>query len=326
MTAHISAQSQSLIALGRAVRARLRAGRQTQRDWADPSHEASSDLQYGIDRFSEERLIEAVTEHCAALLPVLLRSEGLPAEGVLVGTGAPHWLLMLDPVDGTRGLMHDKRSAFFLAGLAPVHDARLATLQHAAMVELPTTRSDLSDVLAADADGALHAATDHLSTGESTMLPVHPSRATDLQHGFATVVRYFAGASELLGRFHDALLADLTARDPHACQNAFEDQYISSGGQMHALMTGRDRFVADLRPLAATASGVPLRCSQPYDLLALLIAKAAGVEITDAHGAPLDAPLDLSTRVAWIGYANPQLRTTCEPAVQRALHLSGLLP
>ena len=92
---------------------------------------------------------------------------------------------------------------------------------------------------------------------------------------------------------------------------------------MHALITGRDRFVADLRPLFRRTDGGPLMCSHPYDVLALPIAEAAGVVITDPSGAPLDTPLDLHTDVAWIGYASSALRANVEPAVRAALAKVG---
>ncbi|MSR74226.1 MAG: inositol monophosphatase [Planctomycetes bacterium] len=319
-----SVEIHALIALGRAVRDRIIASRAQATDWTSVADHAVSDLQYGIDRFSETGLVEAVQQHCATLGPLRLMSEGLPAAGIAIGVGTPRWLLILDPIDGTRGLMHDKRSAFFLAGLAPANDARLSTLRHAVMLELPTTRSELSDILAADAGGPLHAWTDDLRSGVCTPFAPKPSQATDLRHGFASVVRFFSGAAERLGAFHDALLVALHPSDAQARQDAFEDQYISNGGQMHALITGRDRFIADLRPLAAAATGVPLRCAHPYDLLGVLVARAAGVEITAPSGAPIDAPLDLTTPVAWIGYANAALRSNVEPAVQHALGVSGL--
>ena len=51
--------------------------------------------------------------------------------------------IIIDPIDGTRGLMYDKRSAFFLAGAAPNRgdSTTLQDIEVAAMVELPTTRS-----------------------------------------------------------------------------------------------------------------------------------------------------------------------------------------
>ena len=82
----------------------------------------------------------------------------------------------------------------------------------------------------------------------------------------------------------------------------FEDQYISSAGQLYELMSGHDRFVADLRPLVNTllaARGqIPVFCSHPYDLCTSLIATEYGVVVTDASGEPLDCPLDLDTDVA----------------------------
>jgi hypothetical protein len=36
-------------------------------------------------------------------------------------------------------------------------------------------------------------------------------------------------------------------------------------------------------------------------------------------------PLDLTTDVAWVGYANEQLRASIEPVLQAALRRRGLL-
>lgn len=317
-------QLNALRALGRSVRRRILRGRREPREWSAVAGTAASDQQYEIDRFSEEGLLDAVASHCAPLLPLRVLSEGLDPAGVTVGTGTPRQLLIIDPVDGTRGLMHDKRSAWFLAALAPLPDARLRTITHAVMVELPHARSQLSDVFAVGPEGPVSATTDDVGADTSRAITVRPSQTTDLRHGFATVVRFFSGASELLGRVHDQLLAGLHPDDLLARQDAFEDQYISSGGQMHGLITGRDRFVADLRPLAARALGITVRSAHPYDLLALPIAERCGVIITNAAGAPLDAPLDVTTPVAWVGWANAALRSRVEPALQSALRTCGL--
>ena len=49
------------------------------------------------------------------------------------------------------------------------------------------------------------------------------------------------------------------------------------------------------------------------------------VIVTDIGGAPLDAPLDIETDVAWAGYANTALRERIEPALQAALRRRGLV-
>ena len=47
--------------------------------------------------------------------------------------------------------------------------------------------------------------------------------------------------------------------------------------------------------------------------------------VTDERGGPLDAPLDVGSDVAWIGYANQALKARVEPHLQRALTRRGLI-
>jgi len=100
----------------------------------------------------------------------------------------------------------------------------------------------------------------------------------------------------------------------------FDDQYISTGGQFFELINGHDRFNADLRPafygLQSQPEGL---CCHPYDCATLLIAEEAGVIITNEAGQPLDGPLDCTTGLNWIGYANATLRRQIEPLIQQFL-------
>ena len=103
----------------------------------------------------------------------------------------------------------------------------------------------------------------------------------------------------------------------------FDDQYISTGGQFYELIVGHDRFNADLRPAFYRAQRLGEgMCCHPYDCAGLLVAEEAGVVITDAHGQPLDAPLDTTSGVSWVGYANARLRQRIEPLVLE--YLKGL--
>jgi len=94
-------------------------------------------------------------------------------------------------------------------------------------------------------------------------------------------------------------------------------------------MSGHDRFVADLRPLmekVLAARGATLGiCSHPYDLCTELIAREAGVIVTDVHGERLTAPLNVQADVAWAGYANEHIRAQIEPLLQAALERRGLI-
>jgi len=61
-------------------------------------------------------------------------------------------------------------------------------------------------------------------------------------------------------------------------------------------------------------------CCHPYDLCTWIIAREAGVIVTDADGELLTAPLDTTSPVAWVGYANEDLRRDIEPAPRRLLN------
>jgi hypothetical protein len=111
--------------------------------------------------------------------------------------------------------------------------------------------------------------------------------------------------------------------------SCFEDQYASTGGQLYELMSGRDRFTADLRPLMEgtlkkrhSVMGI---CCHPYDMCTELIARQAGVIVTDVHGRPLNSPLAVEPNIAWIGYANENIRKLMEPLLQNALTKRGLI-
>lgn len=308
----------ALLTVARRVRDAVRRGFARNAELAS-AEQGFSDLQYPVDRLAEEGLASLAASAFPAGEGLRLLWEGGDESGVSIHPGPRPRLLVLDPVDGTRGLMHDKRSAWFLGGIHPPGaNPSLRGLTRACLVEIPPTRSHLSDVLLW-AGGALHAWTESLESGGSAPLSLRPSAAPDLLHGFATVSRFLWRDAAWLGRLQDALLARLYPDDPDAGRLLFEDQYISNGGQLHALITGRDRFVLDVRPLIPVSSARPPLCSHPYDLLALPIAEAAGVIVTDPRGRPLDAPLDLSTPVAWAGYANAALRARIEPALLAVL-------
>jgi hypothetical protein len=145
--------------------------------------------------------------------------------------------------------------------------------------------------------------------------------------GFATIARFFPPGREELAALDDELLRRVLG-DPAGRAVAFEDQYISSGGQLHQLATGRDRFVADLRALVyrrlAPGGGGGLAC-HPYDLAAALIAREAGVIVRGVPAGRLAAPLDAHSPVAWAGYANRAIRDEIEPTLAALLAERGLI-
>lgn len=296
------------------------------------AREDQGDTIYEIDRVAEHALVEEIGRTIATRdAPVLLIAEGLTGGEVVIPRDTPRtavrWVMIVDPVDGTRGVMYQKRPAWILTGVAAGPGPRtLADIELAVQTEIPLVKQHLCDeVWAVRGLGAAAFRTNRL-TLESRPLELRPSSATTIAHGFATISRFFPGNRAELAAIDDEVVEAVLGPPQPGKAQAFEDQYISTGGQLYELMAGHDRFVADLRPLfeRRRAGGAAL-CCHPYDLCTELIARELGVPVTDERGGPLDAPLDVGSDVAWIGYANQALKARVEPHLQRALTRRGLI-
>jgi hypothetical protein len=303
--------------------------RQAIDDLSRVARDAAGDTLYGLDTVSEEPLVEFFEREIAPHVPVVLIAEGIPGGRLVLPRNAlesdARWRIIVDPIDGTRALMYQKRSGWILTGIAPNRGAAtgLHDIEAAVQTEIPLLKQHLADVAWALRGEGVHAERWNRLTNARTPLTLRPSRAATLAHGFAMVARFFPGQRDVLAAIDDEIVTSVTGppqRDKAAC---FEDQYISSGGQLHELMAGHDRFVADIRPLVYSAAS-PL-CCHPYDICTELIARELGVIVTDERGQPLSAPLSIEPNVAWVGYANVQIRKLVEPALQQALRSRGLI-
>ena len=284
-----------------------------------------ADTVYHIDRISEEAILSWFEANWPAELSTVLVMEGLPDENRMVFPRATpaeqaRFICIVDPIDGTRGLMYDKRSAWVLAGIAPNRgsEANLSDIEVAVMTELPTSKQRLADQMSAVRGAGIAGVRSErvdLVTGVRAPLPLRPSQAVDLHHGFATVSRFFTAGKELLARFEEQLHARLYGAERIAELAIFEDQYICSGGQIAELCTGRDRMIADLRPLAHETLGLEgaMDC-HPYDICTALILTELGGVVSKPLGGDLDAPLNTTASVAWVGFANPVLADHVRPA------------
>ena len=156
------------------------------------------------------------------------------------------------------------------------------------------------------------------------------SQADNISHGFATISNFFPGTKELASRLMEKIAEACIGPADIGKATVFDDQYISTGGQFYELIVGHDRMNADLRPLfykiraarAGKAADVGL-CVHPYDVASVLIAREAGVEITDGLGKELDGPLDVETGLSWAGFANKALRERIEPVMVATMRLGG---
>ena len=297
-----------------------------QKDLHAVRRDSAADTIYEIDALVEP-LLEAFCREWAGTTPLVLVAEGIEDDGVAGREGVKVFpegsreddariRLIVDPIDGTRGLMYDKRSAWALAAAAPNRGpgTSLRDVEVAVMTELPTSKMGRADVLwAVKGQGANGVRVD-LGTGQEVPLALKPSQAEGIEHGFAMVSDFFPGTKVLAGELMEYLVRHLVGPADVTRATVFADQYISTGGQFYELIVGHDRFNADLRPAFYRLQGQPAGlCCHPYDCAGLLIAEEAGVVITDDRCMALDGPFDVTTGLSWVGYANESLRRRIEP-------------
>lgn len=299
------------------------------------------DTVFAIDRVSEERLVELFEREIAPTRSLVLIAEGLRDIGFGPGTlPLPRGIspdvaevrILVDPIDGTRPYMYQKRSAWILTGVAPNRGSttRLRDVELAVQTEIPLVKQHLSDMLWAFRGEGMRAERYNRLTGERTPLALRPSAIATVAQGFASVSRFFPGVREELAAIDEEIMLGALGPVQRGKTHCWEDQYLCTGGQFYELLAGHDRFLADLRPLMEpllARRGLALGiCCHPYDVASALVAEEAGVLLTDALGSPLDAPLTVAGDVAWAGYANAAIRAQIEPLLLRALAERGLIP
>lgn len=304
-------------------------------DMAGIAKEEEGDTIYAVDRVSEEILIEFFAHEIAPHAPIVLIAEGLDGGQIVLPEGTREedavWRIIVDPIDGTRGLMYQKRSAWILTGVAPNRgpQTNLRDIELAVQTEIPLVKQHLCDSAWAIVGQGAHAERFNRVSGETVPLHLQPSRADTVAHGFAMIARFFPGAREELAAIDEEIILGALGPVQRGKTHCFEDQYISSGGELWELMSGHDRFVADLRPLMEKLlnnRGLSLGiCCHPYDLCTELIARELGIIVTNERGENLSAPLDVEAEITWCGYANSKIRDQIEPLLKKSLRQRGLL-
>ncbi len=302
---------------------------------AQIAKEEEGDTIYAVDKVSEELIVEYFSETIARETPIVLIAEGLETGKIILPFGADEtqakWRIIVDPIDGTRGIMYQKRSAWILTGVAPNkgENTGIQDIELAVQTEIPLVKQHLSDTLWAIRGKGAFAERFSRISGEKTQLFLKPSGADTIAHGYAQISRFFPGAREELAAIDEEIvrgaLGDVVAGKAHC----FEDQYTATGGQIYELISGHDRFTADLRPLMErklNERGLALGiCCHPYDICTELIARESGVIITDASGNPVNAKLAVEPDVDWVGYANSAIQKQIEPLLRESLIKRNLL-
>lgn len=218
----------------KAIQARMRAAivsdmrRSSDAQRSAVAFDGAGDTIYAIDRSIEHILLE----ECRAwseTQPFVLVAEGLGETGEMrfgrVRTGALPLRVIFDPLDGTRGLMYDKRSAWILAAVAVDRGPQTALddVVLAVQTEAPTTKQYLADVLWAVRGQGAHAERHNLLTGEIQPMLLSPSRSSGLAHGFASLSKFFPGRKPVVAEIEEALIKEIDGPTADGKVRVFDD-------------------------------------------------------------------------------------------------------
>lgn len=301
-------------------------------DLMRPHEQGAGDLTYGIDVPTEAVLSDWLLE-VARESPVSLLTEdagwrhagpdGRGGTRALAGFAHGGPRVVVDPIDGTRNLMADVRSAWTVIGAcAPGPDQpRQRDVVLGVLAEIPDSRGAVARELYA-ARG-LGARAREVGVAERRVLRAGSLRcdASDrADHGYFPFFRYMADLRPAIARIEADFFARLEREEGAAVRDCYDDQYISNGGQLALLALGKYRLIADLRAHLAARRGAPTLTSKPYDISgAVLVAREAGCVVTAPDGGELDFPLDVSTPIGFVGWHNEATRA------RLGRHLAGAL-
>jgi fructose-1,6-bisphosphatase/inositol monophosphatase family enzyme len=301
----------------------------------EPLRQGAGDVTYAIDD-ATEREVDLWLEEVARATPVSLMTEdagwrhrgpdgkGGARELAAFDHGGPR--IALDPIDGTRNLMADLRSAWTVVSFAPAgsEQPRLSELTYGALSEIADSRAARYRVIRAHAGEPCRFELRDLASGAAL-------RARDLRadadaradRGYFPFFRYAPDQRPALARIEADFFERLRAREQADLRHVFDDQYISNAGQLALLALGTYRMIADVRAWLARRNGDTTITSKPYDVAgAIVVARAAGCVVEAPFGEPLDFPIDVTTPVDFVGFANAATAARLAPHLHAVLRAS----
>ncbi|MFA5675407.1 MAG: hypothetical protein WDA65_02695 [Christensenellales bacterium] len=292
------------------------------------------DVSYGIDDICE-KIIDGWFRENPPKGGAVVICEGLGTRVYPHGLNESEarWRMLIDPLDGTRHIMYDNRSAWILTGVALNGGAKtsLGDIFAAVQTEVPVVLQDKGAVLKAVRHNGASLKYYDLRRGNEvkTHVALSPSAAATLENGFSVFVNIFPGTKAIISELEERVLHRLFGSPEENSALVFSEQYISSAGQLFMLMTGKYRIVVDVRGLmrgyqSKRGQGLPL-CAHPYDLSAALIAMESGCIVKDAYGNVLDSTMDLYTNCSWAGYANAGLYKKIHPVILDELKAMSII-
>jgi myo-inositol-1(or 4)-monophosphatase len=267
---------------------------------------AGGDVTFAIDEQAEEHLASWVARRAPDLA---FYSED---RGLVEPAGPAAWVLVVDPIDGTRPAMAGFESACVSVAVAPLDDEpRMRDVAVGCVVEIKSG----SRFLAVRGGGV------------EADVPVRPSANTDLDRLFWTYGlrgRPARETMEVLGELVDRSSVGGAIFD---LGSAAYDLTRVVTGQLDAYVEPGPRLVADvpgMREVFERVGGGAVLNNSPYDLAAgALCVQEAGAVLTDCAGDSLDDRPLLGSGAAFqmsvLAAANPALHEQLLGEVERGM-------
>jgi fructose-1,6-bisphosphatase/inositol monophosphatase family enzyme len=294
--------------------------------------QGAGDVTFGLD-VPTERVLDLWLREAAAGGPLSLLTEesgwrhmgpdsaGRPSDLRGFDHGGPR--IVVDPIDGTRMLMADMRSAWTVIGFASPGNAQpsLSDVSAGVLSEIPDSRGGIwRRMRAVRGQGCTYEErrlTDGYSLSSRRMSAGADDRA---DRGFFPFFKYMPDQRPAIATIEAEFLARLAQDEGADVRSCWDDQYISNAGQLALLALGSYRMIADLRAWHAQRHGRTTLTSKPYDVSgAVLCAQEAGCIVEAVDGGKLDFPLDAKTPVSFVGWANAATRKRLAPHLHAAL-------
>lgn len=237
-------------------------------------NDESGDPHFAIDEIAEAAVARSLKK---ASLQLAYYSE---ARGLQKLCDSPDYLLIVDPIDGTRPAMAGFESCCFSAAIVPYSSSpRYGDITHAIITELKSGES-------------FYAGIDESQVLTPPQLPIKPSHKTDLDTLFWSI--------ELTAHPVNALMKAYGHLIDSSVRKGAVFVFTSSAYSLTRLVTGQldahvdigHRLLLDdpsLLPQFEKVGGGKVVCLYPYDIAAAaFIAERAGIIVTDAYGESLE--------------------------------------
>lgn len=231
--------------------------------------------------------------------------------------------VVVDPIDGTRNLMHDLRPAWTLvsfcgpgAGCPSLLDVSAGLIS-----EIPDSRGGSFRVVSAERGAGCELRVRSLADGRvESERPLVADADARADQGYFPFFRYAPNLRAPIAALEARFLERLERYEGAYVEHCFDDQYCCSAGQLVLTMLGRYRMVVEARPLVAAQLGLETRPSKPYDVAgAMLCAREAGCVVEHPLGDTLDFPLDTETPVNFVAFHNSGTAERLRPHLRAIL-------